>query len=270
VVHHYYNGSILASAATVAVSANSPYLFGKQLWHETRIPIFEQSVDTGEGKKRVSFGSGFAKESILECFRENIEDYDVLIPVFFESHHEKFDHLKLHNGTIWRWNRPLVGSDSDGTMHFRIEHRVMAAGPTLVDMLANAMFYYGLAMMLTGEVMEGNYPCDFKSAEKNFYTAAREGLGCSIEWEGRTVPMRDLILERFLPMAREGLTLLEMDRDDVTFYFDIIEARVKNGQNGAAWQIKYIEKHGKDFAKMTEAYWRHQQKGDPVHTWEIA
>ncbi|KYJ87323.1 hypothetical protein [Sulfurovum riftiae] len=269
VAHHYYNGSILASAATVAVSANSPYLFGKQLWYETRIPIFEQSVDTGEGKKRVSFGSGFAKESILECFHENIEDYDVLIPIFFESSHEKFDHLKLHNGTIWRWNRPLVGSDSNGTMHFRIEHRVMAAGPTLVDMLANAMFYYGLAMMLTGEVMEGNFPCDFKTAERNFYTAAKEGLGCSIFWDGESVRLHELILEHFLPMAREGLTLLEMDREDVDFYLAIIEARVKNGQNGAAWQISYIEKYGQNFERMTEAYWRHQQKGDPVHTWEV-
>ncbi|MCF6207374.1 MAG: hypothetical protein L3J47_10860 [Sulfurovum sp.] len=268
-VHHYYNASMIASAATVAVSANSPYLFGKKLWHETRIPIFEQSVDTGEGKKRVSFGSGFADESILECFRENIEDYDVLIPVSYESEHEKFEHLKLHNGTIWRWNRPLVGADADGTMHFRIEHRVMAAGPTLVDMLANAMFYYGVAMMLTGDLTEGKFPCDFQTAESNFYAAAREGLACHVVWEGEEVALRELILERFLPMAREGMTLLEIDREDADFYLGIIEARVKNGQNGAAWQMKYIAKHGRDMQKMTEAYWRHQQQGYPVHTWEV-
>jgi gamma-glutamyl:cysteine ligase YbdK (ATP-grasp superfamily) len=269
VAHHYYNGSILASAAMVAVSANSPYLFGKQLWHETRIPIFEQSVDTGEGKKRVSFGSGFAKESILECFQENIEDYDVLLPIFFEDDPGTFAHLKLHNGTIWRWNRPLIGTDPDGTLHFRIEHRVMSAGPTLVDMLANAMFYYGLAMKISDELKEGKSPCDFETAEQNFYTAAKEGLACSLVWEGKTVKLRELILKRFLPMAREGMALLEMKEEDINFYFDIIEERVKNGQNGAAWQISYIEKYGHDFEKMTKAYWRHQQKGDPVHTWEV-
>jgi len=267
--HHYYNASILASAATVALSANSPYLFGRELWHETRIPLFEQSVDTGEGKKRVSFCSGFAKESIMECFRENIEDYDVLLPIFFETEAEKFEHLKLHNGTIWRWNRPLVGFDRDDTPHFRIEHRVMAAGPTLVDMLANAMFYYGLTMMLAEEVREGDFPCDFGEAERNFYSAAKEGLVSEVLWKRKRVKLRKLILECFLPMAREGLIRLEMDGDDIELYLGIIEARVKNGRNGAAWQIAYIRKYGEDMEKMTEAYRRHQQRGYPVHTWEV-
>jgi len=267
--HHYYNASILASAATVAISANAPYLFGKELWHETRIPIFEQSVNTGEGKKRVSFGSGFAKETILECFQENIEAYEVLIPLFFEVPQEKFEHLKLHNGTIWRWNRPLVGFDSDGTIHFRIEHRVMAAGPTLVDMLANALFYYGIATALAEEVAAGEFACDFETAEKNFYAAAKEGLACTILWRGEVHTMRELLLELFLPMAYRGIAQLEIAREDAEFYLDIIRQRVESGQNGAAWQIAYIEKYGDTMQKMTEAYWRHQQSGAPVHTWEI-
>ena len=182
--HYYYNASILASAATVAVSANSPFLFGKTLWHETRIPLFEQSVDTGEGRKRVSFGSGFANESIMECFAENMEAYDILLPIFFDEGREHFEHLRLHNGTIWRWNRPLIGFDSDGTVHFRIEHRVMSSGPSLIDMLANAAFYYGVATMLTEQCAEGHVAADFPTAQNNFYLAARYGLGSEILWEG--------------------------------------------------------------------------------------
>ena len=267
--HHYYNASILASAATVALSANSPLLFGRKLWHETRIPLFEQSVDTGEGQNRVSFGSGFLKESILECFTENIESYDVLLPILFEKSADTFEHLRLHNGTIWRWNRPLVGFDDDGTVHFRIEHRVMPSGPTLVDMLANAAFYYGLATMLAKECAGGHFACDFDTAKKNFYLAARYGLGSSIRWEERTVAIEKLILDTLLPLARKGLNELNINPNDAERYLEIIRERVKCGQNGAAWQLAYLEKYGDDMQKLTYAYWQHQQRGNAVHTWEI-
>ncbi|WP_201352642.1 glutamate-cysteine ligase family protein [Hydrogenimonas urashimensis] len=267
--HHYYNAAILASAASVAVSANSPFLFGKTLWHETRIPLFEQSVDTGEGLQRVSFGSGFAKESILECFDENVDAYDILLPILFDAEPEAFAHLRLHNGTIWRWNRPLIGFDEDGTPHFRIEHRVMPSGPTLVDMLANAAFYYGLAASLAPQCAQNRYPADFSAARSNFYAACRDGLDARIEWNDRKEKIRDLVLNTLLPLAREGLESMKIDEKDIERNLGIVETRVAKGQNGAVWQLAYVEKFGKDMQKMTEAYWHHQRIGEPVHTWSV-
>jgi len=268
--HHYYNASILASAATVALSANAPLLFGKALWHETRIPLFEQSVDTGEGLKRVSFGSGFARESIMECFTENLERYDILLPIHFDSEISQFEHLRLHNGTIWRWNRPLIGFDSDGTPHFRIEHRVMSSGPSLIDMLANAAFYYGVETMLAQSCEAGEFACDFATAEQNFYAAAREGLESSVIWQGERLPIRQLILEQLLPLAKQGLEQLKIDPKDSEYYLSLIESRTQSGQNGAAWQLAYLERYGDDMERLTHAYWQHQQEGNAVHTWEIA
>lgn len=267
--HHYYNASIMASAAMVAVSANSPFLFGNTLWHETRIPLFEQAVDTGEGQARVSFGSGYARESILECFEENIERHDILLPILFSEGAEHFSHLRLHNGTIWRWNRPLIGFDSDRKVHFRVEHRVMSAGPSLIDMLANAAFYYGVAKMLSLECSRGEFASDFADAQENFYKAARYGLDASILWKGDCTTIKELILNSLLPMAKEGLKKLKIDTKESDYYLGIIRDRVKSGQNGAVWQLAYVKQYGDDMKKMSDAYWRHQQTGEPVHKWEI-
>lgn len=267
--HHFYNASILASAATVAATANSPFLFGKTLWHETRIPLFEQAVDTGEGFQRVSFGSGFAGESILECFEENTEAYDILLPILFEDKAEMFSHLRLHNGTIWRWNRPLVGFDADGTVHFRIEHRVMPSGPTLLDMLANAAFYYGVATLLSTECARNRFPCNFTTAQNNFYEAARHGLNASIRWEDQSISIDKLILRQLLPLAEQGLTSLGIDENDIKRYLGIIHDRVERGQNGAIWQLSFRNKYGNDMQRLGDTYWHHQQTGQPVHTWEI-
>ncbi len=141
----YYNASILASAPMVAVCANAPFIFGKDLWHESRIPLFEQAIGAGglggaAGGPlwRVSFGSDFVRQSIFECFAENLKHFPVLLPEHFNTKPDYFQYLRLHNGTIWRWNRPLVGFDDDGTPHIRIEHRTPSAGPTVIDAIANA------------------------------------------------------------------------------------------------------------------------------------
>ena len=151
-----FNASVIASAPMVAIAANSPYLFGHDLWHETRIPLFEQSVSVGglagasHGPlRRVTFGSGYVRESVLECFIENEQHYPVLLPVCYQDGLEQMAHVRLHNGTIWRWNRPLIGFDYDGIPHLRIEHRVVPAGPTVPDMIANAAFYFGLVQALS-------------------------------------------------------------------------------------------------------------------------
>jgi len=268
--HHYYNAALMLSAATVALSANAPFLFGKALWAETRIPIFEQSVDTNERKPRVSFGSGYAHGSIVTCFEENLRDYDVLIPLCYDTPPEAFSHLKLHNGTIWRWNRPLVGADEDGTPHLRIEHRVMPAGPTLEDMLANALFYYGASHTLAHKAAEGWFACDFDAARENFYAAARKGLDADVVWEGKPTSVRALIADVLVPAAEAGARAMGVRREDIVHYLDIVRARAASGRNGAWWQRACAKALGGDVRAMTQAYRRLQREGKPVHTWEVS
>lgn len=264
--HHYYNAAIIASAPVMAVAGNSPFLFGKQLWHETRIPVFEQSVDTGD-KQRVSFGSGFARQSIVECFIENQRDYSPLLPMSFDSKPEKFKHLCLHNGVIWRWNRPLVGFDEDGTPHVRIEHRILPAGPTIVDMIANAVFFYGLTQSYMKHQKAG---CDFsfEQARTNFYQAAKLGLQADIDWRGRSLKAKKLILDEMIPQAHAGLLDLGVDNAEINHYLDIISQRAETGQTGAQWQIDHATKNNGDRVDLCKTYLHHQHLDQPVHTWD--
>ena len=224
--HHFYNASIIASAAIVASCANAPYLFGKSLWHESRIPLFEQAIETGgyggaaHGPlKRVSFGSDYARASIMECFQENLEHFPVLLPELFDDPIDNFEHLRLHNGTIWRWNRPLIGFDADHTPHIRIEHRTPSAGPTIIDSIANAAFYYGLTIDLSNEIMANGIPLPFTQAKDNFYQAARFGLDGNIVWfDGNKQNLQKLIQTDLLSRARKGLQFLQVDHKDIDTY----------------------------------------------------
>jgi len=272
----YYNAAQIVSAPMVAASVNSPYLFGKDLWDETRIPLFEQSVEVGgfagasRGPvRRVSFGTGYAKESLYECFVENREHYPVLLPIEFQAPDAQMRHLRLHNGTIWRWNRPLIGFDDDGTPHLRIEHRVLPAGPTVTDSIANAAFFYGLVHALaTGDVAP-ELQLPFATARDNFYAAARDGLDAQITWlDGRKRPARSLLLDQLLPLARYGLGLLDIDPADRDLYLGIVKARLRNACTGAGWQRAYVARHGHDMQALTEAYYQRQQSGLPVHDWD--
>ncbi|MGV6858742.1 MAG: glutamate--cysteine ligase [bacterium] len=268
--HHYYNASLAASAATLAVSANAPFLFEQELWDETRIPLFEQSVNIGgSAPPRVTFGHGYAQHSILQCFEENLHRYPVLLPTLFDDPREAYSHLRLHNGVIWRWNRPLIGFNQDGTPHIRIEHRVMPAGPTLRDMLANAAFYYGLSHALSQQLRQGKpMPVDFKQAEINFYAAAKSGLKARAHWQAKEQPLQTLILDTFLPLAKRGLQQLDIDAEDITSHLGIIEARTCSGQTGAQWQRQHLKTVGGDMQRLTLDYFHLQHTGRPVHTWE--
>lgn len=268
--HHYYNASIIASAPVIAVSGNSPFLFNKQLWQETRIPLFEQSVHAGSGLQRVSFGTAYAEQSITECFEENLHDYPVLLPMLFEDEAEKFCHLRLHNGVIWRWNRPLVGFDEDGTPHVRIEHRILPAGPTIADMMANAAFYYGLTQSLMSKMVDGQ-KIPFEQAKHNFYQCAQHGLEAAITWNDQAYAagqLTRLLLDDLLPLAEDGLAKLGIDATDIRNYLDIIAKRVESGQTGAVWQIRHAAEVGGDLQRLTRDYLQHQHASSPVHTWE--
>ncbi|MDT8403328.1 glutamate--cysteine ligase [Sulfuriflexus sp.] len=271
----YYNAAMVSSAPLVAVSNNSPFLFGSDLWAETRIPLFEQAVELGGlpgmdfgPMKRVSFGSGYAHDSIMECFIENREHFPILLPVEYSSPADELKHLRLHNGTIWRWNRPLVGFDADGTPHIRIEHRVIPAGPTIIDAFANTALYFGLQQAFMNRTTPIEHEIEFAQARDNFYAAARHGLEARVHWQGRHVPVKALLLDELLPMARSGLVSLAIDPDDIHDYLGIIEARVRSGQTGSVWQRQHAQRLNGDMRAMTADYLSWQQRGLPVHEWE--
>lgn len=273
----YYNASQIVSAPMVAASSNSPYLFGKDLWSETRIPLFEQAVEVGgfagaaRGPvRRVSFGTGYAKNSLLECFIENQAHFPVLLPIEFDAPVEQLRHVRLHNGTIWRWNRPLIGFDEDGTPHLRIEHRVMPAGPTMHDAVANAAFYYGLVHVLATQEVAPEVQLPFSTARDNFYAAAQQGMDANIVWlDGRKLSMQRLLLDQLIPAARYGLGLLGIDARQRDTYLETLHKRVANNCTGGSWQRAFVARYGKDMTALTNAYYERQQSGMPVHDWNI-
>ena len=273
--HHYYNASIAATAPMVAVCANSPYLFSHDLWDETRIPLFEQSIDVGgfggvsQGPvRRVSLGSGYARKNIMECFEENLQHFPVLLPSQFDRPMEELPHLRMHNGTIWRWNRPLIGFDDRGTPHFRIEHRVLPASTSIVDSIATAAFFYGLLQFLYETINDFPQELPFTKAKDNFYQAARYGLQASVDWFGHNhIGMRELLLEHLVPMAYKGLHSLGIESDECDYYLGIIQQRIENRQNGCHWQREFVKIHHCDMTAMTAAYYAQQQQGKPVHEW---
>ncbi len=277
IAHHFYNASIIASAPIVALCANAPFLFGKELWHESRIPLFEQAIETGgfggvaHGPlRRVSFGSDYARHSIIECFQENFDHFPVLLPVNHDAAIEAFEHLRLHNGTIWRWNRPLIGFDEDSTPHIRVEHRTPAAGPSVPDAIANAAFYYGLAKHICDRIIARGLPLPFAQAKDNFYQAARYGLDGTIIWfDGAKHRLQPLLQSELLPGAVAGLKSLGIYNSEIEDYLDIIRQRIANKQNGCHWQRRYIRELNQDFTEMTRTYLKNQNTGNPVSAWKL-
>jgi hypothetical protein len=274
----YYNASLIASAATVAVAANAPFLFGKSLWHDSRIPLFEQAVQVpgffdveGHLIQRVGFGSGYLHGSLLELFLENLYEFPVILPMNLRKKPEKLAHLHLHNGTIWRWNRPIVGFNQDGNHHLRIEHRVCSSGPTLVDIVGNVAFYLGLTQALVQENKKLLDQIPFDAAYKNFYQAAQYGFEGQMEWKGKnTIKLETLLKKQWVPMARAGLKDLGIADKDLEYYFEEnIIPRIIKRQTGTHWQRKFIKKYGPDFKKLTQEYFQRQERDLPVHQWSI-
>ncbi|MGL1832652.1 hypothetical protein ACKVEX_03495 [Rhodocyclaceae bacterium SMB388] len=271
-IRRAYNAAILVSAPMVAACANAPFLFGHELWDETRIPLFEQAVGLGgiagacRGPlRRVSFGSGYARRSILECFEENLIHFPVLLPILDDAH-GRLAHLRLHNGTIWRWNRPIVGFDDGGGVHIRLEHRTLPAGPTLADMVANTALFLGLVRHYMDQPVES---LEFARSRSNFYEAARLGLAARVDWlDGQRQSLGRLLLKTLLPHAVTGLEALGVNRGDADRYLGVLERRLESGQNGAVWQRRFIARYPGAFAALTAAMLDYQRHDIPVHLWE--
>jgi hypothetical protein len=272
----FYNVAHVLSAPMAALTANSPFLFGRELWDETRIPLFEQAVNTpsfvdpaGRPVSRVTFGHDYVRESLREVFLENLDGFPVLLPVTFDHDPAMLNHLRLHNGTIWRWNRPLIGFGEDGRPHLRIEHRVPAAGPSIPDIVANILFFYGAMLYLQPEVPQA--AISFEAARSNFYAAARSGFNAQITWtSGSSMLIDTLILQHLIPGAILALAEAGFDSHDVKHYLvDILARRVSTRQNGAWWQKAFIGKHGPDFKALTQACLENLSRNIPVHEWSI-
>jgi hypothetical protein len=254
----------------LAATANSPLVLGKRCWQESRIGIFKQSVDTRNLQEvedhivpRVHFGKGYI-ESLLDLFEDNFY-YSPVLPEVLDRPIEDLHHLALHNGTIWRWVRPIIARNKDGSYHLRLELRVVPSGPTLSDTLANLVFYVGLTegLKTLGDQLTR---VPFADLEADFYRAAREGLDTSVHWpDGQLLPLRQLLLERALPLARAALQAAGIE--DSERWLDIIEARVKTGATGANWISKHW-KHHADSAMLVRDYINQAKTNRPVHLWQ--
>jgi len=269
----FFNACTAISAPMVAACANSPYLFGKDLWDETRIPLFEQSVAAFEpgqdAAHRVTFGSDYARESLFECFAENLRDYPLLLPMVTDSPLQELEHLRLHNGTIWRWNRPLIGF-RDGRPQLRIEHRVVPSGPTVRDSIANATLLFGLAHYMVNEFPDLVTQLPFDNARENFYQCARQGLEARVTWlDQRPVNVRGLLLDQLLPGAADALKRLGLDADEVDDYLEVVRARVRSGRTGSHWQRAFVTRYDADMTTLCQAYMEHCASGTPVHEWLV-
>ena len=291
---HYYNIAQVVTAPVLAAAVNSPLLFARRLWQETRIALFQQAVDTRptghhvlDRSARVSFGSDWIKESVLEIFREDITRFRVVLGIDIdEDPFEKLDRgeppkleaLQLHNSTVYRWNRPCYGV-LDGKPTLRIENRALPAGPTVTDEVANAAFWFGLARGFAETYPDVREVIRFDCAKSNFLAAARQGLGAQFGWiNGKTVPAKQLIRRQLLPVAREGLQASGLDADDIDRYLGVIDARVSSGRTGSTWLLDSYTSMGQNRdAKLTErmgalvsATLNRQLKGIPVHKWKLA
>ncbi len=269
----YYNASLLASALLVAAGANSPLVFDQVLWEESRIPLFEQSValpcfvsDSGAVVHRVTFGSDYCNRSVMELFQENLHAFPVLLPMDYPDK-SQLKHLQLHNGTIWRWNRPLLQITQTGQLQLRLEHRSLPAGPTTTDNVANIALFYGLVSWLANTLPEADLP-EFQQVRRNFYAAARWGLDTPLQWlDGVQASPADILLEQALPASIQALKNIGFDPPEVDYFLqEVLRERIVKRQTGARWQRDFYERNRRDSRALMEAY-QYQCTQGAVHTW---
>jgi CBS domain-containing protein len=287
-----YNVAQAITAPVLACSTNSPILLGRRLWRETRVALFQQSVDTRSAahqlrgrRPRVNFGDGWVRDSVLEIFREDIARFRVVLATDIDEDPEAvldrggvpaMTALRLHNGTVYRWNRACYGI-SDGKPHLRIEARAFPSGPTVSDEIANGAFFFGLMAAVSHEFDDVSKVMSFDDAKGNFVSAARLGLQANLTWfHGREYSAQQLIQEVLLPMARAGLENARLDSGDIDRYLGIIAERCRRGRTGSRWALDSVaamgEKGTKDqrMTALVRATIARQEGDAPVHTWELA
>lgn len=287
-----YNIAQAITAPIMAIASNSPLVFGRRLWHESRIALFQQSLDTRathdhlrERSPRVSFGKDWLQESIMEIYKEDIARFRVLISsdvqedsleVIKDGKVPKLRALQVHNSTVYRWNRPCYGISDNGKPHLRIENRVLPSGPTVLDEIANAAFWLGTMVGMGMEVDDIRTKMTFEDARDNFGKAARFGIDSKFTWFGdEKISCKDLILNQLLPMARKGLVARKVAKKDIDLYLGIIEERTKSHMTGSRWILRaysdMIKKTSRDEALsvLTSCIIKNQKSNIPVHLWPM-
>lgn len=285
-----YNAAQALSAPVMAIAANSPIVFGRRLWHESRIALFQQALDVRtthdhmrERSPRVSFGTNWLDHSIMEIYKEDIARFRVLLSTNTEEDAlqmlkkeqvPKLKALQVHNSTVYRWNRPCYGISDNGKPHLRIENRILPAGPTVLDEMANAALWLGAVTAFHDQYPDISRDMNWEDARDNFGKAARNGVDSKFIWLGeKNVAACDLILEELLPLAREGLRKQKVDQQDIDRYLGVIEERAKQHTNGARWQIKAygkLKKQSSDdeaLSVLASSIMQNQAKEKPIHEW---
>lgn len=286
-----YNIAQVVSAPLMAIAANSPIVFGKRLWHESRIALFQQAIDTRthqdhmrERSPRVSFGTDWLRGSILDIYKEDIARFRVLLAADIEEDSfekirkgevPKLRALQVHNSTVYRWNRPCYGISDNGKPHLRIENRILGAGPTVLDEFANAAFWLGLMVAFKEEYKDITEHISFSDARDNFGKAAKYGIDTKFTWlDNRKIAAVDLIQE-LLPLARKGLEKRNINPADIDRYLGVIQQRAERYTNGSLWmlraynKLKEVTSDNEAAATLTAAIMKNQKEGKPVHEWEL-
>ncbi len=290
---HLYNMAQAVTGPLLAACVNSPILLGKRLWHESRIAVFEGSIDARSEAHaarghmpRVHFGDQWIEESVIEIFKEDIARFRVLLTTEFEEDPigmvkrgevPKLNALRLHNGTVYRWNRACYGISGNGKPHLRIENRVIPSGPTVLDEVANAAFFFGMLSYLSRHVEDIRDHLSFTDAKANFMAAAREGLRAQQVWfDDRQMTAQDLVLEILIPQARQGLQEAGIDEADIERYLGTVQARVERRRTGARWQLESLQKMSNEgsphecLRALTNSIIDQQASGKPISEWMLA
>jgi CBS domain-containing protein len=288
---NHYNVAQAITAPVLAVAVNSPLLFGQRLWQETRVALFQHSTDERSRSQlarnqptRVSFGDRWLQHSVVELFHDQITRFRPIMitqpdenpfQVLARGETPLLSALRMHNGTVWRWNRACYGV-ADGVPHLRIENRALPSGPTIVDEIANAAFFTGLMAALPQVYGDISKRMAFDDAKLNFFRAARHGLDAQFQWvDGQTHSASSLILDHLLPIARQGLINSQVAGEDIDMYLGIIEERARNRQTGAQWIMKSLSAMESSASKdarqrqLTSAMLAGQKEGQPIHRWPI-
>ena len=291
----HYNMAQAITAPVLAAAVNSPLLFGHRLWQETRVALFQHSIDSRSRTQlargqptRVSFGDRWLKNSVVELFHDQISRFRPIMitqpdedpfQLLARGETPLLSALRMHNGTVWRWNRACYGV-ADGIAHLRIENRALPSGPTVQDEMANAAFFVGLMIALPPEYGEIAKRLSFDDAKENFFAAARNGLNAQLKWlDGKSISATSLILNELLPLARAGLKDARVDSSDIDKYLGVLEERVRSGQTGAQWMLDSLvsvkrhmghEPNDMRTRILTSTILARQKENKPVHEWKLA